>query len=175
MAWEDTPGIPQGRTEEEIQDCTEDQHFVHPELTEPGKERGDSGRNCGVIPAGFALEEGSLLGLLGLCWQRIGVRFSPQVPGESLGVLSTPGTRQNFSIVSLCCLAASISISICTEGYSYPLNRQTELHKVKASPLIKVTVKQSSLFWGFCHFSRNYGFYLKTTWKLSLSQSSKGT
>lgn len=43
------PGIPEGRTEEEMQDCSEDEHFAHPELWDPG-------RSCGLIPAGFPLQ-----------------------------------------------------------------------------------------------------------------------
>lgn len=99
----------------------------------------------------------------------------PQVSGESLGVLSTPGSRQNFSMVSLGCLAAFISIYICTKGYSYPLGRQTELHKVQTSPLIKVTVKQSNLVWFFFSSPRMMGFILKQLGNFPFPQSSKET
>lgn len=32
------PGIPEGRTEEEMQDCSEDEHFAHSELWDPAVE-----------------------------------------------------------------------------------------------------------------------------------------
>lgn len=67
------PGIPEGRTEEEMQDCTEDEHFAHPELWDPG-------RSCGLIPAGFPLQ--------GVCrlWVCVGTGSVsdplPQVSGD---------------------------------------------------------------------------------------------
>lgn len=162
MAWEDTPGIPEGRTEEEMQDCTGDKHFVHTELPESGKERGDPGRNSGVIPLG----EESLLTLLGLCWQRTRCQIlSPRgIIRSSQCHQSTTGLFYGECLLP-CCLHLHLHLH---KRISYPLDRQTELHKVKTSPLIKVTVKQSNLL-GFFLFSQNYGFYLKITWKLSLS------
>lgn len=55
MAWEDSPGIPKGRTDE-IWDSSEDQHFVHLSSQSLGRREG-IWQELWVIPAGFPLQE----------------------------------------------------------------------------------------------------------------------
>lgn len=82
----------------------------------------------------------------------------PQLSGQSLGLLSATAATQNFSMVTLFCLAPSPFTS-AQKDIPIPPDSQTELHKVKTSPLIKVTAKQSNLFGVFFFlFSRIMGF-----------------
>lgn len=120
--------------------------------SEPGKEMGDPGRSYGVIPGGEELAE---------CWvcagRGLSVRSSPP---RLRGIISSSQchwSKTEFSMVSLCCLHLHLHLH---KRISYPLDRQTELHKVKSSPLIKVTVKESNLL-GVFFSSRIMGFILK--------------
>lgn len=137
-----------------------------PELPEFGKERGDPGRSCG-----WSLLDSHCrkwLSLLGLCWQRTRCHILSPALREILRSSQGHCSKTEFfcgeSLLPFCLHVHSHA----QKNIPIPPDRQTELHKVKTSPLIKVTVKQSNLAF-FPSSPRITGFFLKIPWKFSLT------
>lgn len=92
MVQKDTAGIPKGRMEGVILDCTDHCQLIHVELTEFGQEREmipAAATALGLIPCVFSLAES-----LGFATAENSVSDNlPWLLGESLGVLSGIAAR----------------------------------------------------------------------------------
>lgn len=123
-----------------------------PELPEFGKERGDLagavGDPCWIPTAGSGW----------VCWlcagRGLGVTSSPQLSGESLGALRATAARLNFSMVSLCCLSASMSIYMHKRTFPFPLTGRQNCTRLKPAHWLKWQL--SKVIWVFFLFSQNY-------------------
>lgn len=134
MVQKDTAGIPKGRMEGVILDCTDHCQLIHVELTDFGQEREmipAAATALGLIPCVFSLAES-----LGFARAENSVSDNlPWLLGESLGVLSGIAARQTFFTVTLPCLESSTFIYICTKGYSCsPLTGTLNCTRLKPAP-----------------------------------------